>query len=47
VLSSATVLKNGGYDFSEEIKTWKQLLDLKIISEEEYRKKISEYLGKS
>jgi len=45
-LDSTTILRNGGYDFSEEIKTWKQLLDLKIISEEEYRGKLSEFLGK-
>ena len=41
------ILKNGGYDFGEEIKNWKKALDLKIITEEEYKKIISKYLGKS
>lgn len=43
-LDSTKILKDKGFGFAEEIKLLKQLLDLHIITEEEYREAISKYL---
>lgn len=45
--NSAMILKNGGYDFREEIKNLEKARELGIIAEQEFERLKSEYLGKS
>ena len=43
---SFRLLRDGGYDFAEEIKGFKQLYQTGIISKEEYEESIAKFLGK-
>jgi len=45
--NSATIMKNGGYDFAVEIASLKEALRLNIITREEYERILNEYLRKS
>lgn len=42
-LNPTKILRESGFNFMDEMKLWKQLLDLHIITEEEYREAISRY----
>jgi len=43
-LQSTKIMADRGADFTDEIQLLKQLLDLEIISQQEYEEKISEYV---
>lgn len=45
--NSAMILRNGGYDFREEIKGLEKARELNIITKQEFERIKSEYLGKS